>query len=71
VLAVTMAVLTLYNLTAGPQRRYGWNWGLGQQLFDDSLTAYEKLAVVLTSPWGCALLAIDIGWIILVMFAPN
>lgn len=72
VMLATVLVFILYNLAVGPRHRYPWNWGpLAPRLFDDSLSARDKLAAVLASGWGRVLLAIDLGWIVLAAFAPN
>jgi hypothetical protein len=68
VMAATVLGLTLFNLLVGPRKRYAWNWGLGQPLMDDALGAREKLSAVFTSGWGCFLLALDLGWLVLLAF---
>lgn len=64
----TVVVLTLYNLAVGPRRRYAWNWAFAPMMFDDALSAREKLSAVLASWWGRALLALVALWIGLAFF---
>jgi hypothetical protein len=71
VVLITFTLFTLYNFFVGARRRYGFNWGFVPRLFDDQISAREKVAAVLESGWGKALIAIDLGWIALAAFTPN
>jgi hypothetical protein len=65
VMLAGFALLTLYNLLVGSRERYAWKWAVIPPLFDDALSAREKLTRVLTNNWARLLLALDVAWIVL------
>jgi hypothetical protein len=62
VILAIFVLVTLYNLVVGARRRYSIPWGFGPLLFDDALSAREKIAAVLASNWCRFLLVCDLGW---------
>lgn len=65
VMLTGFVLITLYNVMVGPRRRYAWNWDIVPPLFDDAVSAREKLARLLTNNWARLLLMLDAAWIVL------
>ncbi len=65
VMLTGFVLITLYNVVVGPRERYAWKWAVIPPLFDDALSAREKLARLLTNNWARLLLVLDLAWIVL------
>jgi len=65
VMLTGFVLITLYNVVVGPRSRYTWNWDVIPPLFDDAVSAREKLARLLTNNWARLLLVLDAAWIVL------
>ena len=65
VMLTGFVLITLYNIVVGPRRRYAWNWEFIPLLFDDTVSAREKLARLLTNNWARLLLVLDVAWVVL------
>jgi hypothetical protein len=70
VILTTFVLSTLYNFAVGPRQRYDFNWSYVPRLFDDSLSAREKVAAMLASGWGRVMIAVDLLWLAMAVTIP-